>query len=113
MARSWPRLAVTDIELLVERTVNWHKARFPEAIAERVAMKGTSEWGELMDAILGQTAFTGSSTGKGEVDGEGADVLICLAVLFGRYFPEIDLLTAWEKKLDILTTPGAHVSSLP
>jgi hypothetical protein len=100
------------MDLLIERTVAWHQRRFPEAIAERVAMKGTSEWGELNDAILGMTSFTGSSTGKGDVGSEAADVMICLTTLLGRYFPDIDLLAEWDKKLTILETPGAHAASV-
>lgn len=101
------------VDSLQERVTAWHVARFPAAQREHVALKGAEEMGEVASAINGD-AGKNSATGRGgNAAEEAADVVICMLVLLGRWYPERDLLTEVERKLAILTDPNSgHRASL-
>jgi NTP pyrophosphatase (non-canonical NTP hydrolase) len=89
----------------------WHRARFPEAGREHVALKLCEEAGEVARAINGDCGKN-SATGYGATPQEVADVIIAALVLMDRWYSEYDLTTLIENKLEALTTPGAHRASL-
>ena len=68
---------------------------------EYVALKTCEEVGELASAVLGLVGTNSATTGKGDVAGEAADVVICIMVLLDRWYP-VSLFAAVEAKLAIL-----------
>ncbi|SRR6266705_2776759 len=105
------RLRDSEITTLQKRVVRWHKDRFPEAEAHHVALKAMAELGEVADSFLHDEGVNSATGEAGDgVLGEAADVVIVLMTLVGRWMGD-DLLTAVEKKLSILETPGAHKAS--
>lgn len=96
---------------LQRRAVVWHMERFPDAEAYEVLMKTMEELGEVAGEM---NADIGRNTAKERGDGvakESADVVVCLLVLLGRYYPTSDLLAETDLKLAKLETPGAHRAS--
>jgi hypothetical protein len=97
-----------ELEALASMAVSWHRRRFPAAGAMHVALKAVAELGEVVDAILPTDLG-----GKGDVGEESADVLICLLVMLGRFYPAVDLLAEVRAKLAILGNPDSgHPSAL-
>lgn len=94
----------------IERVVDWHIGRFPEAEMVHVALKLNEEAGEVGRAVNGLEGKN-SATGGGDVIDECADVLISIYVLVGRWFTREELLEAVETKITMLETPGAHRAS--
>ena len=89
---------------LQSRVVAYHDARFPLCEPWEVALKSMAELGEVAEAMQLEGP-------RGDVVEEAADVTITLMALTGRFYGA-DLLDAVERKLAILTTPGAHRGSL-
>jgi len=104
-----PNLGAIDLQ---RRIGDWHRARFPEAEIENVALKLSEEAGEVARAVNGQVGKN-SATGGGSVPDEAADVVIAAMVLVERWCPGVDVLQAVENKLTTLTDPeSGHPSSV-
>jgi NTP pyrophosphatase (non-canonical NTP hydrolase) len=86
------------------RVVEWHVARFPACQPWEIALKSMAELGEVAEAMQVESR-------RGDVVEEAADVTVTLMALLGRFYGA-DLLDAVERKLTILTTPGAHRHSI-
>lgn len=99
---------MADLSTLAAVAVCWHKARFPNARMEHVALKLCEEAGEVARAVNGEAGMN-SATSGGDVGAEAADVAIVLLVLLGRWFPDRVLTDEVERKLLILLDPnGGH-----
>ena len=99
-------------EELQGRAEAWHRRRFDNAVEPMaVGLKLGSEVGEVHDALIFDWG-SNSARGKGDVAGECADVAICLMVLLGRWYQDVDLMAEVAKKLEILETPNMHQSSV-
>lgn len=98
------------MEELRDRVVVWHEHRFPKTSLAYTVLKLTEEAGEVSGAV-GGIAGDDVSTGDGIVAEELADVMITVLAVWGRYFPEVDLLGTMELKVAKLETPGQHCGS--
>lgn len=96
---------------LQRRAVAWHKEKWPASLPYRQALKAMAELGEVAEELLAEPGNRPEAAVTEYVVNEAADVVITLLVLTGRYSRE-DLLAAVDRKLTLLTTPGAHRHSL-
>lgn len=93
------------------RAARWHEERFPKAERHHVVLKTMAELGEVADAVIARDGIDSAAGKEGDgITGEAADVVIALMALIGRWSDD-DLLTAIERKLSLLETPGAHKAS--
>lgn len=99
-------LGVIDYGATVTMIVDWHRARFPEAAMEHVCLKAMEELGEVAQAVNGVSGRNAPGR-RGDVAEECADVVVCLIVLLGRWFPEADLLGEVARKAAILVDPNS------
>lgn len=91
---------------LQEEIAAWHTKRFPDAQSYHVAIKAMEELGEVASEVNGDLKKNSDNRG-GKTPEEAADVVICLMVLLGRWYPGRDLLVEVQKKLDVLTDPNS------
>lgn len=100
--------------MLQEEIAAWHTKRFPDAQSYHVAIKAMEELGEVASEVNGDLKKNSDDRG-GKTPEEAADVVICLMVLIGRWYPDRDLLVEVQKKLDVLTDPnsGHRSAALP
>lgn len=100
---------------LQEAVSAWHTNRFPEAEVYHVMIKAIEELGEVASALNGDLAKNDGRSRDGSVPNEVGDVVICLMVLLGRWYPGHDVLDEVTKKLAILTDPnsGHRSAALP
>jgi hypothetical protein len=102
---------MADLRDLQRRAGEWHRARFPGALQEHVALALCAEAGEVADAVVGAAGFY--AVARGDVLKESADVCVALFALLDRWYPEADLLGAIAAKLDRLTNPrSGHRAAL-
>lgn len=101
-------------KMLQEEIAAWHTKRFPDAESYHVAIKAMEELGEVASEVNGDLKKNSDDRG-GKTPEEAADVVICLMVLLGRWYPGRDLLVEVQKKLDVLTDPdsGHRSAALP
>lgn len=81
---------------LQQRAAAWHEQAAPDASVSRVLIKAMEELGEVARAFHG----------RGDIVAESADVVVALAVLVGRWYPDRDLLGEAEAKLDVMIADG-------
>ncbi len=100
---------------LQKAVADWHINRFPEAEPYHVMIKAMEELGEVASALNGDLAKNDGRKREGSVPKEVGDVIICLMVLLGRWYPEHDALLEVMEKLNILTDPnsGHRSAALP
>jgi NTP pyrophosphatase (non-canonical NTP hydrolase) len=100
---------------LQKAVADWHTNRFPEAEPYHVMIKAMEELGEVASALNGDLAKNDGRSREGSVPNEVGDVIICLMVLLGRWYPEHDALLEVMDKLAILTNPnsGHRSAALP
>jgi hypothetical protein len=79
----------------------WHAARFPDHDRWLILAKATEELGELARAMIAEHE---DRPGRGHISQEGAQVVLVLLSLFGRYYPDIDLLS--EVRAEYLRLEG-------
>jgi NTP pyrophosphatase (non-canonical NTP hydrolase) len=99
-------------EGLQEAAAEWHRRRYPDADMKGQITKTVEELGELARAVNAlehpELTVPGSA-----IQAEAADVLLCMYVLIGRWFPGFDLTDEARKKLAILNDPNSgHRSAL-
>lgn len=92
--------------MLQEEIAAWHTKRFPDAQSYHVVIKAMEELGEMASEVNGDLKKNSDNRG-GKTSEEAADVVVCLMVLIGRWYPGRDLLVEVQKKLDILTDPNS------
>lgn len=98
---------MVSVSNIQEAVANWHIDRFPEAEAHHVMIKAMEELGEVASALNGDLAKNDGRSRDGSVPNEVGDVMICLMVLLGRWYPGYDVIEEVGKKLAILTDPNS------
>jgi NTP pyrophosphatase (non-canonical NTP hydrolase) len=97
---------VTTIDDIADRAAAWHRARFPLARPEDVALKLAEEMGEVAAAVLADHASARMNSRGGNVPAEIADVVITAMALLRRWY-DVRLSIAVLAKLAILEDPAS------